>query len=485
MVHKVKNIKIDQRGLSHHFLLPMIAVLAVGAIGLYMLNPSDAAVAPGDSTGVQARRAYDFIDSQGVIAHVDQDSYTNKDNVLAALRYLHVRNVRSSLTAEATVRTYLAQNGIKTTSTTLTPETQPLATNLPRVESSVQNRVSDLLNKPTSGNKYVKSTISIEPFNEYNGKRSDDTDWASTIAYAQRQLWNRKSTLTAQNSNIKILGPSLIGFNTLDATQQLQSKNLSSYMDYGNIHSYYGGTMPETSLADNDGQNGFVVSAVPTTSNSLEDRLKLYSTRISGTKKIVITEMGYHDYMANPAGLHKPTDSRAAAVYMPRAYLENFRIGVVKSYAYQMFDELANSKEYEKHFGFFGTAGVSAPKASAVAMKAMNDIVDDSQSGANTFRPGKLNFTIPSKPADVRTVLLQKKSGKFYLAIWRAESVYDPDNRTSYHDPSAPVNVTINFGRARTVSAYYNNTSTRTALGTSQTSYTVQVGGRISILEVQ
>lgn len=269
------------------------------------------------------------------------------------------------------------------------------------------------------------------------------------------------------------------------ATQQLQSKNLGNYMDYGNIHSYYSGKTPETSLADNDGGNGFVVSPLPTTSNSLEDRLKLYSSRISGTKKIVITEMGYHDYMQNAPGLATPTDPRAVGIYMPRAYLDNFRIGIVKSFAYQMFDEITNSKEYEKHFGMFGTAGVSAPKPSAIAIKAMNDVVDDTQSGASSFRPSKLNFTIPSKPADVRYVLLQKKSGKFYLAIWRTESVYDPANRESYHEPSVATPVTINFGRARNVTAYYDGSSTPTVVGSRQTSYSVHASARVSILEIQ
>jgi len=61
---------VDQAGFSHHFLLPVTAILVVAAIGMYMLKMGSAAV-PGDSTGRMSRRAAAFIDSQGVVAHLD------------------------------------------------------------------------------------------------------------------------------------------------------------------------------------------------------------------------------------------------------------------------------------------------------------------------------------------------------------------------------------------------------------------------------
>ncbi len=45
---------VDQAGFSHHFLLPVTAILVVAAIGMYMLKMGSAAV-PGDSTGRMSR----------------------------------------------------------------------------------------------------------------------------------------------------------------------------------------------------------------------------------------------------------------------------------------------------------------------------------------------------------------------------------------------------------------------------------------------
>jgi len=489
------SLKETQKGTSHHFLLPILAVVAVGAIGFYMLTQSNAATVPSDSTGVQASRAYDFRNSQGVIAHIDTDTYkkVGKENVLSSLKYIGVLNVRDNITRDNDMRTYLAQNGIGLHSTTNTPGTksQPLSAKKSVTDQSAKDRASDLLANPKSGDKYINYATSVEPYNEYDHKRDLDKNWPTTLVNLQKTTWEQaNSRLKPVNPNFKVLGPALLGYRLKDSASSLQGKNMSSYMDYGNIHSYYGGDMPETNLPDGDGKDGFVVARdkIPTRSNTLEEKLKIYSSRISDNKPIVVTETGYQNYMDTPKELHKPTDKNAVGVYMPRVFLENFRIGIVKTYAYQMFDELANKKEYEKHFGMFETGGRDTPKPSAKAMHFMNMRLVDDKPTQKTFSPGKLDYRFTEKPDNLRSVLLQKSTGKFYLIIWRAESVYD--NKTKkYTTPSAPVDVGIQFGRERTVNAYYQNgdadNGTKVAAGNKTKNVTVQAGARVSIIEIQ
>ena len=192
--------------------------------------------------------------------------------------------------------------------------------------------------------------------------------------------------------------------------------------------------------------------------------------------------------MENPRELHKPTDKRAAGVYMPRVFLENFRIGVLRTYIYQLIDEKDNKIEYEKHFGMFGIGGSADPKPAANAMHYMNSKLADGGSTAKSFKTGKLDFSLPGKPSNVRYVLLQKSSGNFQLVMWRTDSVYDNAKRV-YTEPSSPTNVTVAFGRGRTVTANYpaadSGSGTTQQVAKNAKSATLRVGARATVFDIR
>jgi len=490
-----KRPTLGQAGFSHHFLLPLIAILVVGGIGYYMLQLSDAATPPpknpADTKGRTAQRAADFIDSQGVVAHLDQPNefYTDKEFVLEKLNYLGIRNVRSYSFTSGPVRTHLSQNGIKILYNTLIPQDgsgMPLSTHIPVAEQRIQERVASIVNEPKSGDKYAKAATSVEPYNEYDNK--GDKKWDVAIAASQKKLWALKPQLTAINPDIKILGPSTTGFRTNDSTKAMQKHNLGAYMDYGNIHTYPGGDIPETNLKPGDGLDGFVVpeSQLPTKGSDLVTRLQWYSTRVSGTKRMVITETGYHNYANQPKGEARYTDPRAAGIYMPRLYLENFRIGVLKTYVYELFNEKQHSKPHERNFGFYETDG--KPKAAAVSMHNLNGLLQDTSSDASTFKPSKLAYTIENWPKEVKTVLLQKASGKFYLVVWKGEKVFTPGDGPGagkFREPAAPTTLQLKFDQERNVAAFNNGATSRTALGEKKKDFTISVSARPTILEVQ
>lgn len=483
---------LTYEGFSHHIVLPLLAVFAVGGIGYYMLNMSNAATA-----GLVSRKAYraaDFIDSQGVVAHVDADeTYKNKTQVGKALDYLGIHNVRARGVGGGEVRTYLAENNVKFNfMISVRPGgTLPFSEHHDSLDNKVESRVQDILTQPRSGNKFVKSTAYVESLNEYDNKANGDPHWDDALAYTQNKLWAAKSRLTAQNPNVKILGPAFIGYQVKTSAQKMQAKNIGSMMDYGNVHSYPSGKAPETSLKPDDGLDGFVVpeSELPSkVTDDIGQKLQHYSTRVSGTKRIVVTEEGYHDYAAPAEGTNFYTDPRAVGIYMPRVFLENFRIGVLKTYIYELFDERAHSKEYEKHYGLFGSGLDADPKPAATAVHNMNQVLNDSAEGATTFRTSRLKYSIPEQPADVKTVLLQKNSGKFYLVVWKAETVFTPNKNaslSSYTGPTAARPYTIKFDRSRRVNAFYDGSTTTTSLGSSKKNFTFNVSARPTILEIQ
>lgn len=477
---------LRNKGFSHHFLLPLLAILGVAGVGFYMLSIGSAAT--GDASGRKALRAADFIDSQGVVAHLDDETYNDKNSVLRSLQYVGIHNVRSNSSGSGPVREWLAKNGISFNYSTTTPKNQPLSQHLGDVDNAIDKRVVNLLTQPSSGAKYAKTTASVELFNEYDNKPDKDPHWDDTIAYAQKKLWAAKPRLAAVNPDVKILGPSVTGFRAVESAQKLKAKGLDKYMDYGNVHSYSGGEPPETTLVPGDGLDGFVVTDLPKNADGITERLQLYSSGISGKKRVIVTETGYHDYAQQPKNLHRYTDPRAVAVYMPRLYLENFSIGVLRTYVYELLDEKKNSKEYEKHFGLFGPAGASAPKASAQAMHALNSVLSDDARGADTFTTEKLKYSIKDKPENVKTLLLQKKSGKFYLVIWKGEKVWEPGNGPGlgkYSAPNRPMTLKLTFDKNRSVSAYNNGDDKKTALGSGKTAYNISVSARPTILEIQ
>jgi hypothetical protein len=485
-------ITTTSSGFGHHFLLPLIAIVAVGAIGLYMINSSSAAT--DGMTNRIAYRTADFIDSQGVVAHVDADeTYRDKTSVLEALNYLGIHNVRSRNNGEGEVKNYLAANNVKFNFMTVIPKKYtPLSNNIPAVQQTIQDRVADILTNPRTGSKYVMSASYVEPLNEYDNKKWKDNRWQDALAAAQDKLWSMKPQITAQNPNTKILGPAFIGYQQKTSALALQAKNIGDKMDYGNVHSYPGGKPPETTLKPDDGRDGFVVpeSELPTkVTDNIGQKLQHYSTRISGTKRVVVTEEGYHDYALQPKGLTYYTDPRAIGIYTPRVFLENFRIGVLRTYIYEMFDEQTHPLEYEKHFGLFTSSGKTrTPKAAATAVHNMNQLLSDTGANATTFTTGRLKYALSNQTSDIKVVLLQKSSGKFYMVVWKGESVFTPGDgpgKGRYVGPSPAVNHTLTFDKNRSVSAYNNGSMKRTALGASRKSYTVSVSAVPTILEIK
>jgi hypothetical protein len=251
-------------------------------------------------------------------------------------------------------------------------------------------------------------TESLEGPNEYDYV-SSDPDWAVNLRAYQCE-WARQIRSDGVLSAKTVIGPS---FTRSDSTSKLG--DLTACLDRGNMHPYPGGLSPDrTNWGDLSASLG---NAQPT----------------SGSKPVWATETGYHNAVNCSGCGHNPTSEKAAGVYLPRLFMENFRRGIPRTYSYELIDEWPDPEkdEPEKNFGLVRNDGSRKP--AFVALRNLLAILADNGSAS-----GKLDYSLqcPECPEPLRKVLLRKSTGAYYLVVWRESSVWNRDTRTDItNDP--------------------------------------------------
>jgi len=150
----------------------------------------------------------------------------------------------------------------------------------------------------------------VEAPNEFDS--SGVPDWASQLAAYDRQLYAAVKASPSLRS-LPVIGPSLVGDG---APAELGAQQ--SWLDVGNIHPYTGGLSPSPSYTAAQLQRISVVSA---------------------HKPVWATEMGYYNALNAPQGTLQPVSEAVSAVYLLREFLEDFKSGIARTYAYELIDD--------------------------------------------------------------------------------------------------------------------------------------------------
>ncbi len=248
----------------------------------------------------------------------------------------------------------------------------------------------------------------VEGLNEWDLK-GRNANWATQTRTFQQALY-AKVKGDSRTRNMPVFGPSMGNPNNAS-----QVGNLSAWMDFGNTHPYPGGNEPMFSVA-------------------------YHATRvssISGTRPFVATETGYHNALLWTGG-HPPITELGAARYIPRLYLEFYQAGIQRTYLAGLVDEGTDLADREMHFGLLRNNG--APKPAYAALQNMITILKDP---GPSFGPGQLGFTLSGDLTNLKHLLLQKRDGTFYLALWRA--VPDYDLLAKLDIPAVGKNITVTF----------------------------------------
>jgi hypothetical protein len=134
--------------------------------------------------------------------------------------------------------------------------------------------------------------------------------------------------------------------------------------------------------------------------------------------------------MRSPKTDQAPVSEAAGAVYMLRTFLEHFRDGIPRTYAYELLDEKPDprGRDSELHFGLLRHN--FSRKPAYVALRNMLAVVGR-EGGRPSLRPLRIDMARPN--GDVRRLVLRKADGSYVVALWRLASVWDRDHRHALH----------------------------------------------------
>jgi hypothetical protein len=238
------------------------------------------------------------------------------------------------------------------------------------------------------------AVASLEGPNEYDIQ--GDSNWPATLRDYQRDLYEQVKSNPAL-ARIPVVGPSLV-----QPESRERLGDISRWLDYGNMHPYPSGSPP-----DRDSQ--------------LEQELGWAKVN-ADSKRVQATETGYHNAVKSDAP-HRPASEEAAGIYFPRLYLDYFRRGVARTFAYELVDLHPDPprENLEANFGLLRND--FSEKPAFVALKRLIALLRDP---GPRFKTGALHYSIERAPSTLRRVLLEKRDGSFYLALWNEVSVWDP-----------------------------------------------------------
>jgi hypothetical protein len=401
------------------------------------------AAAPAASADT-ARSSDAFVNSIGVNTHViyDDTAYGNFPLVRDRLKELGVRNVRDGLCGSCAWQhdrlNALAAAGIKADLIVGDPRsrTGTLSENLAAVKAKLMSSVS-----------------ALEAPNEWDLFSGWSSTWTGDLRTYQQSLYAAVSADPALR-NVPVVGPSLVGSASRD-----QLGSLATHLDRGNMHSYAGGRPPE--------------SNVPS-------ELSL-AAKVSGEKAVMATEAGYHNATGQANNDHPGVDEATAARYLPRMFLEYFRSGISRTYAYELLDERPGKASYDMEQSFGLLRSDFSRKPSFNAIRNLIAVLADPGPAVPS---AEVPVTVTQGPSDLRRLVLRKRDGRVYVALWRAVSRWNQTARTTTSVSAAPA--TVKFGMAvKSVGAISPVDSTAaTALPVSGGAVTVSLVSAPIILQV-
>jgi hypothetical protein len=123
---------------------------------------------------------------------------------------------------------------------------------------------------------------------------------------------------------------------------------------------------------------------------------------------------------------------------MVRTFLEQFRAGIRRTFAYELIDEKpdAHGRDAEQHFGLLRNDFSRKP-----AFNALRNLLTIVGRERRSGRLTPLRIQVSRSERDVRRLVLQKADGSYVVALWRLSSVWDIKRRKALHVGSQRVTV--------------------------------------------
>jgi hypothetical protein len=407
--------------------------LTAGLLGLMVLFA-------GRASAERANSSDAFVDSVGINVHLhSRDTpYSNFPRVQQALQDLQVRHVRDGL-IDTTWKEYydrhnqLGRAGIKGIFITSPNQSEQLLLDYPR-------RMKD-------------SFEGYEAPNEYD--QGHDEHWPATMTSFLENL-NQNVKSDSGTSRFPVIGPSLTRPDSFGKLRGLCS------FDYANLHNYFAGRNPGTR---GWGSNGY---------GSIAWNLSNVGALCNG-KPVMTTETGYQ----TDAGSKQGIPEEVAARYVPRVFLEQWLRGIRRTYLYELIDLPSARSTGDTGFGLLRSDYSPKPAYSAL-MNLLRMLVDPGPAYATQ----ELGFKLTGDLSDVHHLLLQKRNGVFYLALWLEESSYDIDGKKAISVPTHHV-IVQNDKEVGMRQHVFDKSGAMQALALDNSSkHEVEVSDSVTVLEI-
>jgi hypothetical protein len=301
-----------------------------------------------------------------------------------------------------------------------------------------------------AGGRLRRATEALEAPNEFDhfvgGPR-----WPVALRDYTRRLYRVAKAHPALRS-LPVLGPSL---GTWEGARR--AGNHGAWLDRGNIHPYTGGASPSP--------------------EHLRSELARAST-VSGDKPVWATEAGFHNAL-NATTDQPPTSEAAAAVYHVRTFLEHFKNGIGRTYAYELVDIYPDPRLRDpvKHFGLLRHD--FSPKPAFTALKNLLAALGPADKPPR-LRPLRLSVEAPAD--EVRRLVLQRADGRYVVALWRPASVWDRKRRRAL--PVAARTVRVGLPGATGVMLADPVASAHRRVPLRRGRARIELGGRPLLLEI-
>jgi hypothetical protein len=345
-----------------------------------------------------AREADQFVDSVGVNYKFGDSNYFT-DWATDRLAEIGIRHLRGALRPAIKRRDDLIQlnqqlgikyislvNSYPNNSQTMTPA---------EAHDAVLNIGTNLL----EGIEGANEPEYHDPDSGKTGLRADSdtrTKQANSARLHQQQLYQAIKS-DAQTRNVKVFSPSISAGAV--GKMDVAIGNIDSIIDGVNIHPYPRPRRGRGIYGEPEDPDGTLLRA-----------FNAISAMGSYSEPVIGTETGYPTQPINPPF---PNPDETKAIYMPRLHLFLFNHGMWRAYSYSFIDGDTGGSDKEHNFGYLRSDGT--PKASFYAMKNLITLLKDP---GVRFIPAPLSYTISGNTANMQEVLLQKRDGSYYLALW-------------------------------------------------------------------
>jgi hypothetical protein len=385
-----------------------------------------------------------FTDSVGVNVHISSEPYASHfDRFHDLLAASGIRHLRDELRPSNDLDRWRALN-----------KRSNILFNV--VVSPATNTVPEMMT-------YL-AALGIERVSAMEGQNEGNSDWFLSLPLAkpgwsnvvvnyQREVHHALRARYAA-TELPLLSPSVINWKPADVALL---RPAAQFSDAVAIHSYVQKAQePETT---ND------YAAVSWYLHNMRDAFKPGAPALA-------TECGYCNVV-------KPGTSgvseTAAALYLPRLLLNNFRLGILRTFLYEFFDGGTDPNDGEHHWGLVRNDG--SPKPGYHAIRNLLSALKGARR-ANNDPPLRVASTAP----DLRHIAFQDAQGQPLLAVWRAVRCWNVEKAEDIPVPTEPLDIAVDGPAASLSFNRPNDDAEWRRVPVTDGHTTIPLDGRVAII---